>query len=46
MKLTNQRLVINVLSMPLAACVVGTTPGDHELTVIALPICCSFRSSS
>src|SRR5215831_14818066 len=46
---TNQRLIMIVFMIwfiPLPACVVGTTPGDQEFTVIALPIRRSLRSNS
>jgi hypothetical protein len=46
MKLTNQPLVMILFMMGfmfLPACVVGTTPGDHELSLFILH---SLRSSS
>src|SRR5579859_5458920 len=49
MNLTNHGLMMMVFRIgftSLAACVVGTTPGDHELTVIPLRVSRSFLSSS
>src|SRR6476646_1604670 len=49
MKFTNQRLVITHFMtgfMSLPACVVGTTPGDQEFTVIGLFAAFNLRSSS
>src|SRR5215472_8737594 len=49
MKVTNQLLIMISFKTgltPLPACVVGTTPGDQELTVIGFRAFRSLRSSS